>query len=73
MPPFNEFFVTQKKRMHRSDLCIGRYGNTGCRVFKWGVQNLKDFCLKINRPKGNLSILKIGVWGAVQNGASFYF
>ena len=27
------------------------YGNTGCRVFKWGVQNWKDFCLKINIPK----------------------
>ena len=30
-----------------------RYGNTGCRVFKRGVQNWKDFCLKINIPKGN--------------------
>ena len=25
------------------------YGNTGCRVFKWGVQ---DFWLRINIPKG---------------------
>ena len=24
------------------------YGNTGCCVFKWGVQNQKDFCLKIS-------------------------
>ena len=22
------------------------YGNTGCGVFKWGVQNWKDFCQK---------------------------
>ena len=22
-----------------------KYGNTGCGVFKWGVQNQKDFCL----------------------------
>ena len=29
------------------------YGNTGCQVFKQGVQNWKDFCLKINIPKGN--------------------
>ena len=24
------------------------YGNTGRRVFTWGIQNWKDFCLKIN-------------------------
>ena len=29
------------------------YGNTGCRVFKRGVQNYKDLCLRINIPKGN--------------------
>ena len=29
------------------------YGNTGCRVFKQGVQNWKDFCLRINIPKEN--------------------
>ena len=29
------------------------YGNTGCGVFKRGIQNLKDFCLRINIPKGN--------------------
>lgn len=27
------------------------YGNTGCRVFKRGVQNWKDFCLRINYPE----------------------
>ena len=31
----------------------GGYGNKGCQVFEWGVQNWKDFCLKINIPKGN--------------------
>ena len=30
-----------------------QYGNTGCGVFKRGVQNWKDFCLRINIPKGN--------------------
>ena len=24
------------------------YGNTGCGIFKRGIQNLKDFCLRIN-------------------------
>ena len=30
-----------------------KYGNTGCGVYKRGVQNLKDFFLGINIPKGN--------------------
>ena len=29
------------------------YGNMDYRVFKPGIQNWKDFCLKINIPKGN--------------------
>ena len=29
------------------------YGNTGCGVFKWEVQNQKGFCLKINILKEN--------------------
>ena len=29
------------------------YGNMGCGVFKRGVQNWKDFCLRINIFKGN--------------------
>ena len=32
--------------------------STGCRVFKQGVQNWKDFCLKIFVPKWNYWILK---------------
>ena len=32
--------------------CIG-YGNTGRGVFKRGLQNQKDFCLRINILKGN--------------------
>ena len=27
------------------------YSNMDCLVFKQGVQNLKDFCLRINIPK----------------------
>ena len=26
------------------------YGNTGCEVFKRGVQNQEDFCQRINIP-----------------------
>ena len=29
------------------------YGNMGFGVFKQGIKNLKDFCLRINIPKGN--------------------
>ena len=29
------------------------YGNTGYRLFQWVIQNWKDFCLKINIPRGN--------------------
>ena len=29
------------------------YSSTGCGVFKRGIQNYKDFCIKINVPKGN--------------------
>ena len=32
----------------------------GCGVFKWGVQNQKGFCLRINILKGNYSNLGIG-------------
>ena len=40
-----------------------QYGNTGCGVFKRGVQNQKGFCLRINILKGNFSILRIGLTG----------
>ena len=46
---------------------IAGYVNTGCWVFKQGVQNCKDFCLKINIPKGNYWILRIGVMERCQN------
>ena len=31
----------------------GYYGNTGCCVFKRGIQNLGDFCLRFNISNGN--------------------
>ena len=45
---------------------VVQYGNTGCRVFKRGIQNWKDFCLKINIPKENYWILRIGLMGRCQ-------
>ena len=44
--------------------CYLYYGNMGCKVFKPGVQNQKDFCLRINILKGNYWILIIGLVGA---------
>ena len=49
------------------------HGNTGCRVFKRGVHNWEDFCLKINIPKGNYWILRIGVMGRCQKMPKFDF
>ena len=40
-------FIIVRRRGHV------QYGNTGCGVFKRGVQNQKDFCLRINILKGN--------------------
>ena len=42
------------------------YGSTGCEVFKWGVQNVNGFCLKIDILKGNYWILRIGLVGRCQ-------
>ena len=49
------------------------YGNTGCRVFKQGIKNWKDFCLKINIPKGNYWNLRIGVVARCQKVPKFDF
>ena len=49
------------------------YGNTGCRVFKRGVQNLKDFYIRINILKGNYWILRIGLMGRCQKVSKFDF
>ena len=47
------------------------YGSRGCRVFKQGIQNYKECCLKINIPKGNYWILRIGVMGRCQKVPKF--
>ena len=41
------------------------YGNMGYGVFKRGGTKL-DFCLRINIPKGNFRILRIGLMGRCQ-------
>ena len=46
------------------------YGNTGCGVFKRGIQNVKYFCLRINISKGNYWILSFGLMASCQNGNS---
>ena len=42
-------------------LWLRYHGNTGCQVSKQEVQNHKDFCIRINRAKGNYWILRIGI------------
>ena len=40
---------------------IAKYGNAGCQVVKRGIQNWNDFLIKINIPKENCWILRIGL------------
>ena len=42
-------------------------GSTGCGVLKRGTQNKKDFCIKINIPKENYWILRIGLMGSLSS------
>ena len=54
------------RRTHLTHTCvtywIWQYGSWS---FQTGVQNLQDFCLRINIPKGNFWILKIGLMGSL--------
>ena len=49
------------------------YGSTGYRVFKHGVQDLKDFCQRTNITNGNYWILRIGDVGRCTNVPKFDF
>ena len=51
---------------------LSSYGNTGCKVFKWRVQNCKIKSLKIKIPKRNYWILRIGVVGRCQKVPYFW-
>ena len=55
-----------------NELIDDKYGNTGCQVFKRGIHNQKDFMTKINIPKRNYCILRIGVMGRCQKMPIFY-
>ena len=48
-----ESFLTNQTDQDTVNVKVIGHGSTGCWVFKWGVQNWKDFCVKINIPKGN--------------------
>ena len=50
-----------------------QYGNTGCWVFKWEIQNWKDFCMRIIIPKWNYWILSFGLTTSCQKVANFDF
>ena len=50
-----------------------QYGSTGCQVFKRGIQNYKDFSLKIKIQKGNYWISRIGLTGRCQKVTKFDF
>ena len=65
-------FLKEQKTPKLSLMDVG-YGNAGCRVFKRGIKNWKDFCLKINIPKGNYCILRIGLMGRCQKVPTFDF
>ena len=43
------------------------YGITSYGVSRPGIQNKKGFCIKINLPKGNYWILRIGLMGSLSS------
>ena len=45
--------ISYKHNLSYTKSITGRYGSTGCGVFKRGILKKKDFCMKINIPKGN--------------------
>ena len=51
----------------------GGYGNTGCGVFKWGIQNWKHFWQRNNIPKGYYWILSFGLMASCQKVPKFDF
>ena len=58
----NKRDVEMQQENSTIDYCCG---NTGCGLFKWGIQNLKSFKL-INILKGNYWFLRIGLVGRCQ-------
>ena len=48
---FLQYFLFLLKLKVTKDKDSPYYCNTGCRVFKGGIQNFKDFWLKTTKPK----------------------
>ena len=68
IPGKTSFICFSKKNWYIFCAWLGGYfGNTGCQLFKRGIRNWKDFCLKINIPKGNYWILRIGLMGSLSS------
>jgi hypothetical protein len=57
--------VRQLAYHHHRTLETNTYGNTGCGVFKRGIQNYKNLCLRINILKGNYE-LSFGLMASCQ-------
>ena len=51
-----------------NSLTLG-YGNTGCGVFRRGIQNQKYFCLRINLPQRKLLNFEFWINGELSNSA----
>ena len=50
---FMRIMMTPTANVDIEEMNHARYGNKGCRVFKQGGTKLeRDFCLRINIPKG---------------------
>ena len=64
---YNSEFHGSINKQQRSKVIDVSYGNTGCGIFRRGIQNQKDFCLRINILKENYPILRIGLMGRCQN------
>ena len=59
--------ITKEHCIDRVENCQRTSSSMGRRVFKWGIQNWKDFCLEINIPKGILRITLMGRCHKVTN------
>ena len=52
----------EKKEWKKKKSFSAQYGNTGCGVFKGGIENQKGFQLKINSNK--MKVLNFENWGS---------
>ena len=64
---YNSEFHGSINKQQRSKVIDVSYGNTGCGIFRRGIQNQKDFCLRINILKGIYGIMSFGLMVSCQN------